>query len=123
MDSAKYQSDIFHDIEMACACVVFTQRDYIFVHGLAPCHNTKSTRTFLGCKGLPILEWPGNFPDINPIKNVLNIMQKGIGNQRPCKKGDMWMRVCAAWYSVAPNILEELYNSMPWTIADLIRAK
>ena len=26
-------------------------------------------------------------------------------------------------YSVAPNILEELYNSMPRSIADLIEAK
>ena len=28
-----------------------------------------------------------------------------------------------AWYSIAPNVLEELYNSMPMRIADLIKAK
>ena len=33
------------------------------------------------------------------------------------------MRVYEAWYSAAPNILEELYNSMPRKIADLIKAK
>ena len=27
------------------------------------------------------------------------------------------------WYSEAPNVLEELYNSMPREIADLIKAK
>ena len=26
---------------------------------------------------------------------------------------EMWKRVCEAWYSVAPNVLEELDNSMP----------
>ena len=26
MDSAKYQSDIIHDIEMACECVLFSQK-------------------------------------------------------------------------------------------------
>ena len=26
MDSAKYQSDIIHDIEMTCECVVFLQK-------------------------------------------------------------------------------------------------
>ena len=30
----------------------------------------KSTRTFLECKGITILEWSRNSPDINPIENV-----------------------------------------------------
>ena len=46
-----------------------------------------------------------------------------IGNQMPCKKEKMWKRVCEAWYSVAPNVLEELNNSMPRRITDLIKAK
>ena len=52
----KYQNDIIHDIEMACECVVFLQKGYIFIHDLAPCHNSKSTRIFLDCKGIPVLE-------------------------------------------------------------------
>ena len=31
MDSAKYQSDIIHDIEIACECVVFLRNGYIFM--------------------------------------------------------------------------------------------
>ena len=31
----------------------------------------------------------------------------------------MWDRVCDAWYSVAPNVLEELNKSMPRINADL----
>ena len=42
----------------------------------------------------------------------VNIMQKEIGNQMSCKKEDMWKQVCEAKNSVAPNVLEELYNSM-----------
>ena len=52
----KYQNDIIHDIEMACECVMFLQKEYIFIHDLAPCHNSKSTRIFLDCKGIPVLE-------------------------------------------------------------------
>ena len=44
-----------------------------------------------------------------------------IGNQMLCKKEKMWKQVCEAWYSVALNVLKELYNAMP--IADLIKAK
>ena len=35
----------------------------------------------------------------------------------------MWKPVCEAWYSVAPNVLEKLNNSMPWRITDFINAK
>ena len=57
--------------------------------------------------------------NMNSIENVWNIMKKEIGNQMLCKKKYMWKRVYEAWYSVAQNILEELYSSMPRRIADL----
>ena len=33
------------------------------------------------------------------------------------------MRVCEAWNNEAQNVLEELYNSIPSRIEDLIKAK
>ena len=55
MDSAKYQSDIIHAIEILCEFVVFPKKGYVFIDDLAPCHN-KSTRTFQECKEIPVLE-------------------------------------------------------------------
>ena len=46
-----------------------------------------------------------------------------IGNQMPCKKEEMWKPVYDVWYSVAPNVLEELNNSMARRITDLIKSK
>ena len=63
-----------------------------------------------------------NFPDMNPIENVWNIMKKEIGNQMPCTIEEMWKRVCEVWYSVALALQGELYNSMQRRIADLIKA-
>ena len=56
IDSAKYQSDIIHDNEMTCELFVFLQKGYILMHDLAPCHNSKSTRIVLDCKGIRLLE-------------------------------------------------------------------
>ena len=56
MDSAKYQSDIIHDIDILCECVGFPQKGYIFIHDIATCHNYLSTKTFQECKGIPLLE-------------------------------------------------------------------
>ena len=48
-------------------------------------------------------------------------MKKDIRNQLPCLKEEMLKRVCEARYSVAPNVMEELNNSMPRSIANLIK--
>ena len=64
------------------------------MHDRELCHNSKSTRTFLECKGIPILECPGNSPDMNPIENIWNIMKKEIGNQMLCQKENTWKRLC-----------------------------
>ena len=98
---------------------MFQQKGFISIHDLAPCHNSKSSKTFLECKCISVLEWPGNSPDMNHIDDAWNIMKKVIGNQIPCKREVMWDRVCDALYSVAPTVLEELYNSMARRIADL----
>ena len=47
------------------------------------------------------------FANIYPIENVWNIMKKEIGKK---KKDEMCKPVFEAWYRVATNILEELYN-------------
>ena len=64
------------------------------MHDLAPCNNSKSSRTFLECKGISVLELPENLQDKNPIENVWNIKKKVNGNQIPCKREVMRKRVC-----------------------------
>ena len=54
MDSAKYQSDIIHDIEIVCECVVFPQKVYILY--MISHQNSKSTRKHQECKGIPTLD-------------------------------------------------------------------
>ena len=68
-------------------------------------------------------ELPRNefYREMNSIEKVWNITKKEIGNHMPCLKEEMWKRVCEAWYSVAPTILEELNNSMPMRITYLIK--
>ena len=54
----------------------------------------KVVEKFLECKGISVMELPGNSQDMNPIENVWNIIKTVIGNQIPCKREVMWKRVC-----------------------------
>ena len=97
---------------------MFPQKIYIYL-----CLILRHAITLkkLECNEIPFLKWPGNSPEMNSIESVWNIMKIDIGNQLPCLKEEMWKRVCEAWYSVAPNVMEELNNSMPGSMADLIK--
>ena len=83
---------------------------------------SKRTRTFLECNTIPILKWPRNSPEMNSVEKDWNIMKKEIGSQMQCLK-ETWKWVCESWYSVAPNVLEELNNSMPRRILDHIKQR
>ena len=48
---------------------------------------------------------------------------KEIGNQLPCKNEEMWKPVCEARCSIAPNVLEDITNSISRRITDLNKAK
>ena len=53
MDSAKYQSDIIYAIEILCEFVVFSKKEYIFIHDLTPCHNFKKLEHSKNVKEYP----------------------------------------------------------------------
>ena len=47
-----------------------------FMHDGAPAYRTKLVTKWLKETDIPVLEWPGNIPDLNPIKNGWNVMKK-----------------------------------------------
>ena len=43
---------------------------YIFMHDNAPCHKTKEVAELVEESGIPVMKWPPNLPDLNPIENL-----------------------------------------------------
>lgn len=50
----------------------------------APSHRAQKTTAWKSQKGLKILPWPDQSPDMNPIENVWHILQMNIA-RRPGK--------------------------------------
>ncbi|GFY18915.1 putative transposase like protein [Trichonephila clavipes] len=44
----------------------------------APCHTARSIKAFLAEQNIPLLDWPGNTPDMNPIENIWELMKSEV---------------------------------------------
>ena len=96
----------------------------VFMQDGAPAHTARVTqqwcrdnlRSFWAKE-----EWPGNSPDLNPIEHLWSILQVEYNKLLPATTIRMLTRnMKMAWSRISPQILENLVNSMPKRMKDVI---
>ena len=97
--------------------------DFIFQQDNAPCHTARKTMEFLESRNLTLLPWPPLSPDLSPIENlwgiISGIVYKGGKSYQTCDS--LWEAVCAAWDSVDEEVFQNLYESLPKRLIQVLR--
>lgn len=112
---------------------VFASRDHYsmnpakfkFQQDNARIHTAKITRDFIKKLRIPVIEWPVNSPDLNPIETVWAHLKKQLDRypNAPKNMDELWERVQDIWTEITPEYLRKLYESMPKRMKDLYHAK
>ena len=97
--------------------------DPVFQQDGAPAHNR--ARRELTEAGIPVVQWPPNSPDLNPIENVWSILKQRVYRyqRRPTTADELWERISTEWQAMRLQSIENLADSMPSRITAVIQAR
>ncbi len=122
VNTAIYQEVLEHFM-LPAADQLYGDADFIFQQDLAPAHSAKATSTWFKDHGIPVLNWPANSPDLNPIENLWGIVKRKMRYARPNNAEELKATIRATWALITPEQCHRLITSMPRRIAAVIQAK
>ncbi len=119
VNAAIYQERLEHFM-LPSADKLYGDADFIFQQDLAPAHTAKGTKSWFNDRGVTVLDWPANTPDLNPIEND-GILSKGKWETRWAD--ELKAAIKETWASITPQQCHKLITFMPCWIEAVIKAK
>ena len=80
----------------------------------ASIHRAKHTKNWLNQKNIPILEWPANSPDLNPIENLWGILTRAVyDNRKQFKtKDELKTEILKQWDLITKVLILIIFNTL-----------
>ncbi len=75
VNAAIYQEMLEHFM-LPSADKLYEDADFTFQQDLAPAHTAKGTKSWLNDRGVTVLDWPANSPDLNPHRESMGYCQE-----------------------------------------------
>ena len=92
----------------------------IFLQDEAPCYTAKSIKNLLSSQKIPLLDWPGNSPDLNPIENVWELLKRKISTEKVKNRTQLIEKVIWHW-NHNPHLKEMALNCL-YSMSNRLRA-
>ena len=96
------------------ARVIFQQDDVLS-------HRARFTKTFLVLRGIGLLPWPSQSPDLNIIANVRSLLNRRPEMNPPKTTQELIKRFFEGWQSISEQFISNLYQSIPRRLEAVLR--
>lgn len=99
--------------------------EYLFQQDNAPIHTSIATRNFMQQTEIPLLPWPGQSPDLNPIEHLWDELERRIRakkeNPKNLRELEMFLQEC--WSQIESEVYQKLVNSMENRVKAVIKSR
>ena len=89
----------------------------------APPHKSKSVSKFLTEHNIKVFKWPGNSPELNPIKNAWNYLKTKLQETRPSNIDDLQKEPKKLCVTLGSSYFASFADSMPKRLQMVIDCK
>lgn len=94
-----------------------------YQHDNDPKHTAKCVKECFCSKKINVLKWPAQSPDLNPIENLWDIVDRKI-NRDCCKTpNELFRQAEIAWNGISDETLSNLIESMPRRCEEVLKNK
>jgi transposase len=97
--------------------------DFTFQQDNSPVHTSRVVRRYLQERGVRVLEWPPNSPDLNPIEHIWDVLGREVAKKRVSNEDDLKRHLRDAWNALDQETLDKLVSSIPRRLAEVIKNK
>ncbi|GFT27016.1 transposable element Tcb1 transposase [Trichonephila clavipes] len=87
---------------------------FVFMDDNATCHQTLAVHDCLDSEGIQRLVWPERSPDLNPIENVWDALERQVAgrNYPPTNKNTLIRALTEEWDKLPQQLLDNVMQSM-----------
>uniref|UniRef100_A0A4W5NXZ3 Transposase Tc1-like domain-containing protein n=1 Tax=Hucho hucho TaxID=62062 RepID=A0A4W5NXZ3_9TELE len=107
MDGAMYRQILGENL-LPSARALKMGRGWVFQHDNDPKHTAKATKEWLKKKHIKVLEWPSQFPDLNPIENLCRELKVRVAKRQPRNLNDLEKICKEEWDKIPPEMCANL---------------
>ena len=123
--SASYYSSLANRLYVKRVRLELTSRTCVYAFSVSfLVKNAKTTKQWHVKCGINLLpDWPGNFPECNPIENLSSEAKTCMRHERPTSIEGIKKIISRVWAGIDQSYLTKLYKSMPRCMQAVIAAE
>jgi hypothetical protein len=97
--------------------------EFYFQQDNVKLHKTKHVLSYLQSARIPVLPFPAQSPDLNPIEHMWKFAKDRLPAKKSRNLNELWQNVQTCWNEIDANIIGNLISSMPNRCRAVIKAK
>ena len=121
MNAIMYEN-ILDNVMLPSKDLMGLEDPWVFQHDNDPKHTAKTVKDLLIARGVTVLEWPSQSPDLNPIENLWSILNYRCRFRRANNAEELFLCLREEWGKLDRDLLDRLISSMPARCAAVIKA-